>query len=136
MVRETSFYSRRGLPSRPGKPAEVIVAADGSGQYRSVQQAVDSAPSHSHQRFVIHIKPGIYKERVTVPSDKTFLTLRGDDAKTTVITFDMHPMPNPNGRPRSDHLRHSHRFHPSQRFHGGEHYLRKFGRVGKGRRSR
>ena len=80
-----------------GQAREVIVAADGSGQYRSVQQAVDSAPSHSHQRFVIHIKPGIYKERVTVPSDKTFLTLRGDDAKTTVITFDMHPMPNPNG---------------------------------------
>jgi len=80
-----------------GQAREVTVAADGSGQFSSVQQAVDRAPSHSHQRFVIHIKPGIYKERITVPADKTFLTLRGDDAKTTVITFDMHPMPNPNG---------------------------------------
>jgi pectinesterase len=79
---------------------ELTVAADGSGQFKSVQEAVDRAPSHSHERFVIHIKPGIYKERVTVPPEKTFLTLRGDDAKTTVITFDVHPAPTggPNGR--------------------------------------
>lgn len=76
-----------------GQTREVIVAADGSGQFKSVQEAVDRAPSHSRTRFVIHIKPGIYKERVTVPPDKTFLTLRGDDAKTTVITFDVHPGP-------------------------------------------
>ncbi len=80
------------------QPREITVAADGSGQFKSVQEAVDRAPSHSRQRFVIHIKPGIYKERVTVPADKTFLTLRGDDAKTTVITFDVHPGPGPNGR--------------------------------------
>ncbi|HEY1760199.1 MAG TPA: pectinesterase family protein [Bryobacteraceae bacterium] len=81
-------------------PREVTVAADGTGQFKSVQEAVDHAPTHSHQRFVIHIKPGIYKERVTVPPEKTFLTLRGDDAKTTVITFDVHPAPTggPNGR--------------------------------------
>jgi pectinesterase len=79
---------------------ELTVAADGTGQFKSVQEAVDRAPSHSRQRFVIHIKPGVYKERVTVPPEKTFLTLRGDDAKTTVITFDVHPAPTggPNGR--------------------------------------
>jgi pectinesterase len=81
-------------------PGGLTVAADGTGQFKSVQEAVDHAPSHSHERFVIHIKPGIYKERVTVPPEKTFLTLRGDDAKTTVITFDVHPAPTggPNGR--------------------------------------
>jgi pectinesterase len=85
--------------SAPGSP-ELTVAADGTGQFKSVQDAVDRAPSHSHRRFVIHIKPGIYKERITVPPEKTFLTLRGDDAKTTVITFDVHPAPagGPNGR--------------------------------------
>jgi len=79
---------------------ELTVAADGTGQFKSVQEAVDHAPSHSRERFVIHIKPGIYKERVTVPPEKTFLTLRGDDAKTTVITFDVHPAPTggPKGR--------------------------------------
>lgn len=82
------------------QPGEVVVAADGTGQFKSVQAAVDRAPSHSRRRFVIHIKPGIYKERVTVPPEKTFLTLRGDDPKTTVITFDLHAgLPGgPNGR--------------------------------------
>lgn len=83
--------------SASGESREVTVAADGTGQFSSVQRAVDAAPSYSRQRFVIHIKPGIYKERVTVPPDKTFLTFRGDDAKTTVITFDVHPGPNPKG---------------------------------------
>lgn len=82
------------------QPAVLTVAADGTGQFKSVQEAVDRAPSHSHQRFVIHIKRGVYKERVTVPPEKTFLTLRGDDAKSTVITFDLHAgLPGgPNGR--------------------------------------
>src|SRR5664280_2847077 len=79
---------------------ESTVAADGSGQFRTVQQAVDAAPSHSLTRFVIHIKPGTYPERVTVPPEKTFLALRGDDAKTTVITARVHAgLPGPNGRP-------------------------------------
>src|SRR5580692_8802966 len=86
--------------SQSGNQADLVVATDGSGRFKSVQQAVDYAPSHSRQRFVIRIKPGIYKERVTVPPEKTFLTLRGDDAKTTIITFDAHPAPTggPNGR--------------------------------------
>jgi pectinesterase len=75
------------------QPADLIVAADGTGQFKSVQEAVDRAPSHSRQRFVIHIRPGIYKERVTVPPEKTFLTLRGEDARSTVITFDARPGP-------------------------------------------
>jgi pectinesterase len=81
-------------------PRELLVATDGTGQFKSIQEAVDRAPSHSRERFVIHIRPGVYKERVTVPPEKTFLTLRGEDAKTTVITFDVHPAPTggPSGR--------------------------------------
>lgn len=80
--------------------ADTVVAADGSGQFKTVQQAVDSAPSHSRARFVIHIKPGIYEERVTVPPEKTYLTLKGDDALTTVITAAIHAgMPGPGGSP-------------------------------------
>jgi len=66
--------------------AQLIVAADGSGQYRTIQSAIDAAPPHSS----IRIQPGIYKERVTVPPDKARLTLRGDNPKTTIITFDLH----------------------------------------------
>jgi pectinesterase len=88
------------LLTSAGLRAQVVVAADGSGQFRTVQQAVDAAPAHSRTRFVIHIKPGSYQERVTVPPEKTFLTLEGEDPRTTVITAGVHAgMPGPNGRP-------------------------------------
>jgi len=72
----------------------------GSGGFRTVQEAVDAAPSHSRSRFTIHIKPGIYRERVTVPPEKTFLRLEGEGALTTVITAGIHAgMPGRDGRP-------------------------------------
>src|ERR1700686_1342619 len=80
--------------------AQTVVAADGSGQFTTVQQAVDAAPAHSRTRFVIHIKPGVYQERVTVPPEKTFVTLQGEAPRTSVITAGVHAgMPGPKGRP-------------------------------------
>jgi PelA/Pel-15E family pectate lyase len=81
------------------------VAADGSGNFRTVQEAVNAAPSHSRRRFTIHVKPGTYDEIVVIPSEKTWLALRGDDPATTVITGHLHtgtPFPpgkGPNNRP-------------------------------------
>src|SRR5687767_14714605 len=66
-----------------------IVAPDGSADFTTVQAAVDAAPANSPHRVVIHIKPGTYKERVHVGKDKPRLTFRGDDAKTTVLTYDL-----------------------------------------------
>jgi pectinesterase len=68
--------------------ADAIVAADGSGQYKTVQEAVNAAPGKGGARFVIYIKPGTYKEKLVVPQDKGPLTFRGDNAATTVLTFD------------------------------------------------
>jgi pectinesterase len=68
---------------------EITVAADGSGQFKTVQEAIDAIPAKNKQPVTVHIKPGTYKERVRIPKDKPFITLRGDDAKTTVLTFDL-----------------------------------------------
>ncbi len=64
-------------------PASYVVAADGTGRYRTVQAAVDALPSGS----VITVKPGTYREIVTVPAAKTNVTLRGGgtSAAQTVI---------------------------------------------------
>jgi pectinesterase len=67
----------------------ITVAADGSGQFTSVQAAVDSAPVKSKERTIILIKPGTYKERITVTKDKTFITFRGTDPNTTILTYDL-----------------------------------------------
>jgi pectinesterase len=64
-----------------------------------VQRAIDSAPNHRVRPFVIHIKPEIYREKLTVPSAKGPIHLVGDDAKRTVLTYDDHiHTPGPDGK--------------------------------------
>jgi pectin methylesterase-like acyl-CoA thioesterase len=86
-----------GCAAEPSTPAEapatplgktVVVAADGSGDYKTVQEAVDAAPNRSTQRFVIRIKPGTYKEKIRIPRDKGPITFLGENAETTILTFD------------------------------------------------
>ncbi|HSI10904.1 MAG TPA: pectinesterase family protein [Chthoniobacter sp.] len=66
----------------------VTVAADGSGQYKTVQEAVTAAPNDRETRFTIHIKPGVYREVVVVPKNKPHLAFVGGSAENTKITFD------------------------------------------------
>ncbi|CAL1394776.1 unnamed protein product [Linum trigynum] len=66
--------------------ADVVVASDGSGKYKTVSEAVAAAPKKSSKRYVIRIKAGVYKENVDVPKDKTNIMFVGDGRTTTVIT--------------------------------------------------
>ena len=85
------FRSDTGIPERvapaPITRSQVTVAQDSSGDFRTVQEAVDAVPSGNKQRVIIHIRPGIYRGRVLIPKDKPYLTFQGDDAAKTVITF-------------------------------------------------
>ncbi|CAN0902886.1 Pectinesterase 3 [Linum grandiflorum] len=65
---------------------DVVVAADGSGKYRKVSEAVAAAPSKSSKRYVIRIKAGVYRENVEVPKDKTNIMFVGDGRSNTIIT--------------------------------------------------
>ncbi len=65
----------------------VVVAADGSGQFRTVQAAIDSIPAGNAQRRVIFIKNGTYQEQLRL--EKAFVTLRGEDRKKTRIEFEI-----------------------------------------------
>jgi PelA/Pel-15E family pectate lyase len=66
---------------------EYTVATDGSGQFRSVQAAVDKVPANNKTRCTIKIKPGIYSEQVRVPADKPYVSLIGENAETTKLTY-------------------------------------------------
>jgi pectinesterase len=55
----------------------ITVAADGSGDFQSVQAAVDAVPEGNTNAVIVQIAPGKYEERVTVPRGKGFITLRG-----------------------------------------------------------
>lgn len=62
------------------------VAKDGSGKYKTITEAINAAPKMSSKLYFIHVKRGIYNENVTIPSDKTNITLIGDGMKDTIIT--------------------------------------------------
>ncbi|XP_019193235.1 PREDICTED: pectinesterase-like [Ipomoea nil] len=80
-----SAGDRKLLQSSNVKP-DVVVAADGSGNYRTVSEAVAKAPERSSRRYVIRIKAGAYRENVDVPSRKTNLMFIGDGRSNTIIT--------------------------------------------------
>lgn len=65
----------------------VTVAADGTGDVRTVMEAVERVPQNNKSRFVITIKPGVYTEQIRVPASKPFISFVGTDAATTVLTF-------------------------------------------------
>ena len=77
---------------------DLVVAADGSGDYRTVQAAVDAVPSKSSERTVILVRRGTYRELVTVSPEKINITLRGEDRSGVVIAAENNARLNPRRR--------------------------------------
>ncbi|KAF0180950.1 MAG: pectinesterase [Limisphaerales bacterium] len=79
----------------------LLVAQDGSGQFKSVHAAIMSVPAGTAANpVVIRIKPGIYKESLYVQREKRFFRLIGEDAEKTVLTYDFHAnLKGPDGQP-------------------------------------
>ena len=82
-------YSKPSEKARKLDPFRIIVAADGTGDTTTVQQAIDRVPEYNGHRFVIYIKPGRYREQIKISQTKPFIILRGDDAAKTILTFDL-----------------------------------------------
>ncbi|GAA3341049.1 hypothetical protein GCM10020358_30900 [Amorphoplanes nipponensis] len=88
VIQETcTANSNKQWAFRPVATGSATVAADGTGQYRTVQAAIDAVPAGNTTRRVITIKAGTYREIVTVPATKPFVTLQGlgASAAQTVI---------------------------------------------------
>src|SRR4029079_2357737 len=58
-----------------------IVAQDGTGEFKTIQEAIDALPEAANSYRTIQIRKGIYKEKIFI--NKNFVRLSGDD-KTTV----------------------------------------------------
>ncbi len=70
---------------------DIIVSRDGTGDFRTIQEAVNSVRDFRPEgRTVILIKKGVYKEKLIIPAWKEKLTLAGEDARETIITYDDH----------------------------------------------
>ncbi|XP_068657710.1 pectinesterase 2-like [Aristolochia californica] len=74
------------LAGLSGVNSNVVVARDGSGNYRTIQAAVDNAPNNGAGRYVIYIKAGEYAENVVVQREKWNLTFIGDGKRRTILS--------------------------------------------------
>ncbi len=65
---------------------EIVVAQDGSGNFKSIQEAINSLPAgDAKTQRIILIKKGVYNEKIFI--DKNFITLRGENAGNTIVTI-------------------------------------------------
>ncbi|KAJ9183673.1 hypothetical protein P3X46_007496 [Hevea brasiliensis] len=69
-----------------GVTADAIVAADGTGNFTKIMDAVSAAPDYSMRRYVIYIKKGFYNEYVEIKKKKWNLMMVGDGMGVTVIS--------------------------------------------------
>ena len=68
----------------------ITVSKDGSGNFRTVQQAFNVVPLNNKKPITIYIKNGIYKEKCHMDASKDFVKVIGEDKFNTVLTYDDH----------------------------------------------
>ncbi|PRY10914.1 pectinesterase [Pontibacter ummariensis] len=67
---------------------DFVVAKDGSGDFRTVQEAINAVPDFRKKETSIFIKNGVYKEKLVLPASKTLVRFIGEDVKHTILTND------------------------------------------------
>jgi len=67
---------------------DFVVAQDGSGDFLTVQEAINAVPDFRRARTTIFIRKGIYKERVIIANSKNNVSLIGECVYNTILTYD------------------------------------------------
>ncbi len=71
-------------------PDTIVVARDGTGEFRNVAEALEVCRAFMDYHKVIYVKKGTYKEKIVVPQWLTNIEILGEDRDNTVITYDDH----------------------------------------------
>ena len=71
-------------------PDTLFVARDGTGEFRTVSEAIEVCRAFMDYHKVIFVKKGTYKEKVIVPSWLDHIEICGEDDSSTIITYDDH----------------------------------------------
>lgn len=67
---------------------DFVVAKDGSGNFKTVQEAINAVPDFRKKETRILIKKGVYKEKLVLAECKTLITFTGENLDSTIITYD------------------------------------------------
>ena len=73
--------------SQPGYPSALTVAKDGSGNYKTIQEAINVVRAYSPVHITITIKNGVYHEKVLVPAWVTNISFVGESRDSTIIEY-------------------------------------------------
>ena len=76
--------------SKYDNPDTLVVARDGTGQFRTVTDAIEVCRAFMEYHKVIYVKKGTYKEKVIIPQWLQHIEICGEDRDATVITYDDH----------------------------------------------
>ena len=88
IIQTVSTYASPGAEEVNPPEHDFVVAADGSGDFTQLQKAFDAVPFLRKNRTVILVKNGTYIEKLTLPANKTNITLIGENVENTIVTFD------------------------------------------------
>lgn len=67
---------------------DFVVAADGSGNFKTVQEAFNAVPDFRNKVTTIYVKNGVYKEKLNLSTSKRFVKLLGESVEQTILTYD------------------------------------------------
>lgn len=84
----TVFIVQRLHAQEQAYPSYFIVSQNGTGNFKTIQEAINAVRDFSQQKVTIYIKNGVYKEKIIIPSWKTNIKLIGEDKQNTVIIYD------------------------------------------------
>ena len=84
------FLACVGTVQAQQKQDTIVVARDGTGEYRTIQEAVEAVRAFMDYTVTIYIKDGLYKEKLVIPSWVKNVQLVGESAEGTIITYDDH----------------------------------------------
>lgn len=79
LLRATNVAPMRVKPN-------AVVAKDGSGQYKTIQHAIDAIPKDNKGRYIIYVKAGVYRENVIISKKILNVFMYGDGSRKTIVT--------------------------------------------------
>lgn len=72
----------------PAPDVTKVVAKDGSGDFTTIQAAFNSVPDYYTGKYIIYVKPGVYKEKAVLAKNKVNVILKADHPDSVIITYD------------------------------------------------
>ncbi|MCL6523638.1 MAG: pectin esterase [Thermoflavifilum sp.] len=65
----------------------IIVAKDGTGDFTTIQDAINAVPDSAHDTTYVYIKNGVYREKIVIPASKRFLKFIGENVDSVIWVY-------------------------------------------------